>query len=160
MLSATVINTGDRWTKRSQASLLKKPTSSSLNQEAQKTERTKAFDLLDALSRSGALPIACAELHVMVAATHCFDKSLIATVVQDNVNPIEKLERSSLIVASTIHGVPFGKHTQPQNNLISREVSDRLLGVAAEMLKDEAQQQRVATYSPNLFPALEESADE
>jgi len=29
-----------------------------------------------------------------------------------------------------------------------------------EMLKDEAQQQRVATYSPNLFPALEEPEPE
>ena len=43
---------------------------------------------------------------MMVAATHCFEKSLMMTVIQDNINPIEKLERSSLIVASTIHGAP------------------------------------------------------
>ena len=66
----------------------------------------------------------------MICATHCFDKSLIDTVVQDNINPIEKLERSTLIVASTIHGVP-----------------------AATMLKDD-QQARVLEYSPMLFPAL------
>jgi len=42
----------------------------------------------------------------MVAVTHCFSKSLVDTVVQDNVNPIEKVERSSLIVGSAIHDMP------------------------------------------------------
>lgn len=37
---------------------------------------------------------------VMVAATHCFSKGLVETVVRDNINPIEKLERSALIVSS------------------------------------------------------------
>ena len=65
----------------------------------------------------------------MVAATHCFEKSLMMTVIQDNINPIEKLERSSLIVASTIHGAP------------------------AEALVCDAQRERVATYSAMLFDA-------
>ena len=60
--------------------------------------------MLDALSRSGALPIECASLHVIVAATHRFDRTLMETVIRDNINPIEKLERSSLVVASTVHG--------------------------------------------------------
>ena len=38
----------------------------------------------------------------VVAGTHCFDKDLVNTVVQDNVNPIAKVERSTLIMASTI----------------------------------------------------------
>jgi hypothetical protein len=39
-----------------------------------------------------------------VCATHCFDKVLMDTLVKDNVNPIEKLERSVLIMGTTIHG--------------------------------------------------------
>lgn len=64
--------------------------------------RNRTFDLLDALTKSGALTVDHAALHVVIAATHCFDKTLMNTVIQDNVNPIEKVERSSLIVASTI----------------------------------------------------------
>ena len=30
----------------------------------------------------------------------------MGTVIQDNINPIEKLEMSTLLIASTIHGVP------------------------------------------------------
>ena len=81
------------------------------------------------VDRQGALPIACGELHVVVCATHCFDKSLLEAVIQDNINPIEKLERSALIVASAIHGE-----------------------AAAGLLKDD-QQQRVMAYSPALFAA-------
>ena len=72
---------------------------SSLNSDKQKSERQKAFDLLDALSRSGvSSPMShAAELHAVVASTHCFDKSVVNTVVQDNVNPIEKMERSPFV---------------------------------------------------------------
>jgi len=67
-------------------------------------KKNKAFDLLDALSRSGSLPVDFATLHVVIATTHSFDKSLLNTVIQDNQNPIEKVERSTLILGTTIHG--------------------------------------------------------
>ena len=86
--------TGEQWTKRSQETLLSKLEQHHLDQAAQKAERDKAFDLLDALSRSGSLPVACAELHVLVAATHCFDKSLMNTIIQDNVRQQGKLSNS------------------------------------------------------------------
>ena len=66
----------------------------------------------------------------IIAVTHCFDDSLVDTVVRKNVNPIEKLELSSLVVASTVQGVP------------------------ADQLVRRDQYIRVSTYSaPALLPA-------
>ena len=38
--------------------------------------------------------------------SHCFEDSIIATVIEGNCNPIEMVERSSLLLASTIHAEP------------------------------------------------------
>jgi len=105
-LRPTIINPADTWTKKAQKALLAKPTVDTLHSDGQKREKDAAFDLLDALTKSGALPVDHASLHVMVAATHCFDKTVTETVVQDNTNPIDKVERSTLIMASTIHQKP------------------------------------------------------
>eukprot|EP00585_Thalassiosira_rotula_P016758 CAMPEP_0196193486 /NCGR_PEP_ID=MMETSP0911-20130528/49561_1 /TAXON_ID=49265 /ORGANISM="Thalassiosira rotula, Strain GSO102" /LENGTH=999 /DNA_ID=CAMNT_0041465725 /DNA_START=1424 /DNA_END=4423 /DNA_ORIENTATION=- len=105
-LRSTTIKTGDVWTRNRQENLLTKPKRQSLDTNEVKKEKNKAFDLLDALSRSGSLPIAYNELHVVVAVTHCFDKDVMSTVVCDNINPIEKLECSTLLLASAVHGVP------------------------------------------------------
>ena len=110
----TKIKIGEEWTKRSQRALLAPPVTSTLHKAEHASEKQKAFDLLDALSRAGSLPIDCASLHVLLAATHCFDDSLIDTLVVKNVNPIEKLERSSLIVAETITGVPAPRLIKPE----------------------------------------------
>jgi hypothetical protein len=103
-LRATIINPGDPWTRTAQKGLLSSPATTTVSAGDQRTEKNRAFDLLDALSKSGALPIDDASLHVVLAATHCFDKTLLETVIQDNVNPIEKVERSLMIVGTTIHG--------------------------------------------------------
>ncbi|CAE7666979.1 unnamed protein product [Symbiodinium microadriaticum] len=91
-LRPTIINPGERWTKQSQKALLASPSTSQLSKAEQKTEREAAFDLLDALTKSGALPLTHASLHVVIAATHCFDKTVTETVIQNNVNPIAKVD--------------------------------------------------------------------
>lgn len=79
-LRATTIKLSSSWAKSSQRGLLSKRSSSSLNKEAQRKERSRAFDLLDALSKSGALTLGGCTLHIVLAATHCFDLDLLNTV--------------------------------------------------------------------------------
>ena len=43
-----------------------------------------------------------ADLHIVIAATHSFDKTLMDTAVQKNINPIERVERSTLIMYCVI----------------------------------------------------------
>jgi hypothetical protein len=104
-LRSTTIKTSENWTRQRQENLLTKAKTTTLSSEERKTEKDKAFDLLDALSRSGSLQIPFSELHVIVCVTHCFEKNVMETVIQDSINPVEKLEMSTLLVASTIHGV-------------------------------------------------------
>jgi len=126
-LRPTIISPSGSWTKRAQKALLASPTTTTLGSADQKKEKDAAFDLLDALTKSGVVPINNASLHIVVAATHCFDKTVTETVVQDNVNPIEKVERSTLIMATTVHQKP-----------------------ASALIKD-AQLPRVSASSPSLF---------
>src|SRR5690606_37344030 len=85
-LRPTIINTGEIWTKSSQKALLAPPQTESLTTNEQGIEKNKAFDLLDALTKSGVLSIEHASLHVVLAATHCFDETLMNTVINDNIN--------------------------------------------------------------------------
>ena len=41
--------------------------------------------------------------HVILGATHCFDRTLLDTVIEENTNPIDKIEQSVLIAAASIH---------------------------------------------------------
>ncbi|CAE7353632.1 tvaII [Symbiodinium natans] len=86
----------------SQKALLAQPSEKALAKDDQKKEKEAAFDLLDALTKSGALPLVNASLHVVVSATHCFDKTVTETVIQDNMNPIENVERSALLMAACL----------------------------------------------------------
>lgn len=131
-LRPTIISPGATWHKKAQEALLaaKKPrTESSLGLEEQKDEKVKAFDLLDALSRSGALPLQHAELHVVVCATQAFDDTVVDTVVAMNVNPIERAERSALIMAAAVHGLP-SRSASGYSSLVKQESVARVSGLS------------------------------
>ncbi|CAK9075143.1 Spindle assembly abnormal protein 6-like [Durusdinium trenchii] len=125
-LRPTIINIGNTWKKRSQKALLAEPTEAQLTSDHQKQEKDAAFDLLDAITKSGALPLSHATLHIVIAATHCFDKTVLETVVQENVNPIEKVERSTLIMASTVH-------QQPAASLINQSSFPRVTAASPQL---------------------------
>mmetsp|Transcript_16994 Transcript_16994/g.37132 ORF Transcript_16994/g.37132 Transcript_16994/m.37132 type:complete len:1009 (-) Transcript_16994:24-3050(-) len=103
-LRSTILSATKTWTRLRQENLLSSLKSSVLRQEMIESEKNKAFDLLDAISRSGTLPIACSELHVIISVSHCFENDVMGTVIQDNIDPISKIEKSSLIIGSTIFG--------------------------------------------------------
>ena len=105
-LRPTIIKPGTQWTHKSQKALLAAATTAALSTDQQKSKKNEAFDLLDGLTRAGALSCDDASLHVVrlyactpianslpqvIAATHCFDQDLMDTVVQRNMNPIEKV---------------------------------------------------------------------
>lgn len=131
-LRPTIITAGDAWKQKCKRTLLGSETINMLASDGQKKERDAAFDLLDALTRGGALSVDHATLHIVIAATHCFEKSVMNTVVQDNVSPIEKVERSELIIATTIHNQ------------------------GPEALLKTSQVGRIKDTAPMLFPAIEE----
>jgi len=105
-LRPTIISPADSWMVQEPKPRLDAPSSRILGSKEQKKEKDAAFDLLDALTKSGALPLENASLHIVVAATHCFDKTVTETVVQDSINPIDRVERSMLIMATTVHQQP------------------------------------------------------
>lgn len=128
-LRPAIINVGKTWSKRSQAGLLAKPETKTLSVAEQKLERNACFDLLDGLTKSGspAYAIEGAALHVVVCSTHCFEHNVMDTLVRDNINPIAKVEHSSLIVASRLFNKP-----------------------ASELIVASSRE-RIALQSPNLF---------
>ena len=106
-VSSTILKTAPTWTKKEQKGLLAKQTTREIADESESDkEKQKTFDLLEALSRSGGLSLSSSSLHVVMAGTHVFSRSLIDYVVQESANPIEQVERSALIMGSVIYGVP------------------------------------------------------
>jgi hypothetical protein len=105
-LRSTLIRAGTQWDRRRQDTILLPSVISSLEESEIESEKTKAMALLTAISRSGALPIDASELHVVVAVSHRFENDIMSTVIKENVNPIEKVEASLLLIASTIHNAP------------------------------------------------------
>jgi isochorismate synthase EntC len=103
IIRPAIINPIDVWSQKHKKSLMATPELLTLDSERQKQEKNRAFALIDALTRSGALRVSDASLHVVMASVHSFEKTIMETVVQDNVNPIERVEQSTIVLASAIH---------------------------------------------------------
>jgi len=101
----TKVDVSNTWRKKFQQSLLSEQEETTLGDDELHTEKNAAFDLIDALSKSGELVLDHTSLHIVIATTHQFDKSLLDTLIQENVNPIEQSERLSCIVGSIVHNV-------------------------------------------------------
>lgn len=100
-LQQTAIETGEVWVKRS--TLAPNSSSKELGTADRAANTKKAMDLLDALSRSGSLPIPFTELHAIVGVTHCFSQNLMDTLIIDNIDPIKQLSDSLVFLSSVIH---------------------------------------------------------
>merc|ERR1711998_737145 len=129
-LRPTIIKVSSGWKKNYKESILSPLASTTLLDSQTKEEKNKAFDLLDALSKSGSISLDAVDLHIVIASTHCFDKTVVDTVIQNNDNPIEQLERSLLIMSSTI-----------QNKNILNLIKNSEIN-------------RIKKVSPMLFPSL------
>lgn len=127
----TIINFDGDWWFKSFESILSPPKVESVGSSDQGKKKNKAFDLLDSITRSGALPYVGGQLHVVTALTHCFEDSLINTLWLESVNPIERVEATGLIAASVIH------QASP-----------------LDLVVDSAQE-RIKKYSRGVFDALE-----
>jgi hypothetical protein len=118
-LRPTKLIPSNQWTRERAKNLLDKAQTTSSTKDSLTSERSRAMDLMDALSRSGELSLFGSTLHVVIAVTHCFDKSVMDTLVQDNVNPIVHMERSSLMLSGVIHDKPVPA-------LLNSQVSERV----------------------------------
>lgn len=101
------------WTLKRKAGLIAKPVSTWTSKQELKEEHAKTLDLLDALSRSGELPLTDTTLHVIIPVAHCFEETVMNTVVQENVNPMEVIERTYLAMCETIHDMDASKLLKP-----------------------------------------------
>jgi len=120
----TTVTPGVSWKRTLQRTLLGKPTHETLLAPDQSRETNQAFELIDALSRSGALSFNEGSFHVISVSTHWFDKTLMDAIIQDNVNPIEIVERSTLLAASVLFDKPI-------EEIISKDQLSRVKNVSS-----------------------------
>ena len=153
-LRPTIIQPDSNWTKRAQKALLEPPITTKLTSSDLDKEKNAVFDLLDAITCSGALGIAHASFHVVIAATHGFDASIMDTVIKKNVNPIERVERSVLIMSRCVMYTTDNMPTwMPQFYHFPLITCSTIHNKPMDELVQEEQLARVQAYSPMLFIA-------
>ena len=126
-LRSSIIKVGEQWKKTDRPSFLTDPRERILSVAGTRIEKNSAFDLLDSLSRSGILDIDFCDFHIIVASTHSFDDTLMDTLIKKNINPIDKMERSALIVSTTLERKEVIELIQEQRLEAIQNASPQLL---------------------------------
>jgi hypothetical protein len=116
----TIIKLGSVFTHKKTVGLISAPVTDTLGESEQKTQLAKALDLIDALTKSGDLPLSDCQVHIINASTQYFEDTLMDTLIKKNRNPIEPLERSTMILASFLHSAGVSE-------LVNDEEKERLL---------------------------------
>lgn len=113
---ANIIHPSDNWYRERRYALVsKKIATEILSTNELKSEKEKVFDLLHGLTNSGAYlldQVGLVTLHVITSTTHHFDNTLINSIIKDNVNPIDDLDETLLILASTIYNTNIANLTK------------------------------------------------
>lgn len=101
-----IFQISEQWDKHHYASLVSaSATVKRVGKQEQQKELSTVLALLDALTRAGALTIDHSQLHILQGGMNCFDQSLLDTVIKKNINPIERMERAYVVMASILHSV-------------------------------------------------------
>eukprot|EP01064_Diplonema_japonicum_P028213 TRINITY_DN4274_c0_g8_i1.p1 TRINITY_DN4274_c0_g8~~TRINITY_DN4274_c0_g8_i1.p1 ORF type:complete len:913 (+),score=223.43 TRINITY_DN4274_c0_g8_i1:28-2739(+) len=119
-LRPTIIHLSEEWQRLRQGGLLAKPRMQNLDTDDMREEKSSAFDLIESLTKSGLLSFDNVDMHVVVASTHCFDLTVMDTLVIDNVNPIEKVQQATLVLASVVHGKNEAELVEHAEKLIQK----------------------------------------
>mmetsp|Transcript_12924 Transcript_12924/g.13375 ORF Transcript_12924/g.13375 Transcript_12924/m.13375 type:complete len:160 (-) Transcript_12924:164-643(-) len=98
-----IVRASNNWRRQRQENLFSLLKETNLQVDNLKTEKQRAFDLLDSLTRSGGLSVDHSSIHVFMTSAHCFEDNLLNTLIQKNINPIVELEKSMLLMASVVH---------------------------------------------------------
>eukprot|EP00808_Paulinella_micropora_P022190 g12445.t1 len=112
-LRSAKLSLGEVWTKRYQKSVLAAVETETMSEKEQETHKKQAFDLLDALTRSGDIPLEHSDLHIILPVAHSFQQDLLDTLVKRNINPVEKVERSVCLLSGVVHRAPVSQLIAP-----------------------------------------------
>lgn len=82
-----------------------------MNKEKEKRAEKRAFSsspsefCLFRLSNllTGEFEFSHSQFHILNGISHSFDKTLIESIIQDNINPIERVQQSAFLLTEVIH---------------------------------------------------------
>lgn len=104
-LRPTILSIGDAWTRTRALSFLEKPTTAPMAKTTQDSEKKAALQLLDILTEAGGVSVMSASLHFVLGATHNFADSVMSSVVDGNMNVLQDVTRSILMVSEVLTGL-------------------------------------------------------